>query len=161
MIIKFRGSASVSKITKHIKDITEDIQKRANIEASSLKIRDAEIGICFMIDGKPMMLDTEHDGIKEPFTVMVQLDDKGNIEKKKDNEMETFLDKYSIAVAKGEEPHYKQIHTKFNWDDLELINTEHIDDRLKIKHYRHILTDEKVHQYYKDGILVGEYLTEN
>ena len=160
MIIKFRGATSVAKLNKHIKTVTEDIMDRAKIDASSMKVKDVEIGIVFMVDGTPMALDVVHDGISEAFTVMVQLDEKGNIEVMKDNEEQTFLDEYSRAVAKGEEPKYSQIHTTYSWDDLEHINTEHIDDDLMIKHYKQYSTGDAVHMYYKNGILVAEYSNE-
>lgn len=160
MILKFRGTTTLTKLTKHIKDIAEDIQKRADIISSSIKVKDAEVGVIFTVDGKPVYLDVEHEGVKEVFTMMVQLDEKGNIVKEVDNEETSFLDNYSRSIAKGEVLTYKPIKSKFNYSDMAIIKIEKIDDELTIKSYRHKKTNDIVHQYYKDSILVGEYSTE-
>lgn len=156
MIIKFHGETSPNKLQKMIKEIVSDIQTRAEIEESKFTLKDVEVGILFNVNGEKMMLSSEIDGVKEPFKVHVQLDEKGNIKAKKDNENESFADEYEKAVARGfASPDYSEIKSVFLDVDLEFIDEVKAGD-MTAKHYRHRITRESVVRYYKNGILVGE-----
>lgn len=157
MIIKLHGETSINKLPKILKEVVENIQTRAGLDESKFTIRDAEVGILFNVNGEKMMLNSEIDGVVEPFTVVVELDEKGNIKIAKDNEEESFLDDYSRAIAKGlESPTTEPIESVFNEEDLEEYDSESGGDLVAI-HYRHKTEDGMfVIRYFREGILVGE-----
>lgn len=157
MIIKLHGETTMNKLPKVLKEVIEDIQSRAGIEQSEFTLKDAELGVLFNVNGEKMMLSSEIDGTVEPFMVHVELDAKGNIKVKKDNEEESFLDEYSKAIAKGlESPTTKEIESVFNDEDLIEYDSESGGDLVAI-HYKHkIEKDLSVIRYYRNGILVGE-----
>lgn len=156
MIIKLHGETSLNKLPKILKEVITDIQKRANIEETKFSVKDAELGILFTVNGEKMMLSSEIDGVIEPFKVHVELDAKGNVVKKKDNEEESLLDDYSRAIAKGlESPTTEEIESVFNDEDLIQEHEESGGD-LVAKYYKNIATGEHVIRYYRNGILVGE-----
>ena len=155
MIIKINGETTVNKLPNIIKEVAGTIQERMGAD-HKIKIKNAEIGVVAMVEGEPMYFKVEHDGIEEILTINVQLDKKGNILKTVDNEKESFLDDYSKAVAKGidcikNEP----IESVYNMEDLQL---EHVEDGGDIqgRYYVHKVTNERVIQYYRNGVLVGE-----
>lgn len=156
MIIKLHGETSLNKLPKILKEVITDIQNRAGIEESKFNIKDLEVGILFNVNGEKMFLSVQHEGVKETFTVHVELDGKGNIKSNKDNENESFLDDYSKAVSKGlANPVTKEIESVYNDEDL--IEESRIDagDLVEIT-YTEIFTGEKVQRYYRNGVLVGE-----
>lgn len=156
MIIKLHGETSLNKLPKILKEVITDIQKRSNIEETKFNVKDAEMGILFNVNGEKMMLSSEIDGVIEPFKVHVELDAKGNIVRKKDNDTESFLDDYSRAIAKGlESPTTEPIESVFNDEDLVLEHEESGGD-LVAKHYKNTATEENVVRYYRNGVLVGE-----
>lgn len=156
MIIKFHGETSPNKLQKMIKEIISDIQTRAELEESKYTLKDVEIGVLFTVNGEKMMLSSEVDGVKEPFKVHVQLDEKGNIKTKKDNENESFADDYEKAVARGfASPDYSEIKSIFKDADLDFKKEVKAGD-MTAKHYTHKITRESVVRYYKKGVLVGE-----
>lgn len=156
MVIKFYGETNLNKLSKLIKEVVTDIQQRAGIEEAKFSLKDAEIGVMFDVKGEKMMLSSEIDGVVEPFRVCVQLDEKGDIYKKKDNEEESFLDDYQRAVAKGlESPTTDSIKTVFNDEDL-IQEHEEAGGDLVAKYYINTATGEKVIRYYRNDILVGE-----
>lgn len=157
MIIKIHGETSVNKLPTIIRDITADIQNRAGLEGKKFNLKDAEIGVLFNVNGEKMMLSSEVDGVIEPFVVHVELDEKGNVKRTKDNEEESFLDDYSRAIAKGlESPTIQEIMSVYNDEDLDCFDSESGGD-LVAYHYKHrIEKDLKVIRYYRNGVLVGE-----
>lgn len=158
MIIKLHGETSIKNLPNIIKDLITDIQVRAGIDpASSITLKDVELGVLFNINGEKMLLSVEHGGVKETFTIHVELDEAGNIKGKKDNEEESFLDEYSKAVALGlESPTTEEIESVYNDDDLAEVSFE-VGGDLKAIHYKH-KTEEGlfVVRYYRNGVLVGE-----
>lgn len=156
MIIKLHGETSLNKLPKILKEVISDIQNRAGIEESKFTIKDAEIGILFNVNGEKMFLSVEHEGIKETFNVHVELDEKGNIKNKKDNEAETFADDYSRAIAKGFDATITE-EIESSYKDEFLVEEERTDagDLVEIK-YKEIITGETVFRYYRNGILIGE-----
>ena len=104
-----------------------------------------------------MMLSSEVYGVIEPFVVHVELDEKGNVKRTKDNEEESFLDDYSRAIAKGlESPTIQEIMSVYNDEDLDCFDSESGGD-LVAYHYKHrIEKDLKVIRYYRNVVLVGE-----
>lgn len=156
MIIKLHGETSLNKLGKIIKDVTEDVQKRSGLESTKFKVRDCEIGISFNVNGESKILNVEHDGLQEIFKVHVKLDEKGNVDFKKDNEEESFLDGYTQSVLKDGEPvGTEEIESVFFDDELEFIREENGGD-LVAKHYKDLKEDLLVIRYYRNGILVGE-----
>lgn len=156
MIIKLHGETSLNKLPKILKEVITDIQNRAGIDESKFTIKDAEIGILFNVNGEKMYLTVEHDGLKEIFNVHVELDEKGNIKTKKDNEEESFVDEYSRAVAKGlENPVTKEIESVYNDEFLKEVSRNDVGDLVEIQ-YIEILTGETVYRYYRNGVLIGE-----
>lgn len=156
MIVKLHGETSLDKLSNILKEVISDIQNRAGIEESKFTIKDAEIGILFNVNGEKMFLSVEHEGLKETFNVHVELDEKGNIKNKKDNEEESFADDYSRAVAKGlENPVTEEIESSYK--DEFLVEEERTDvgDLVSIK-YTEVITGETVYRYYRNGILIGE-----
>lgn len=156
MIIKLHGETSLNKLPKILNEVISDIQNKAGIDESKFTIKDAEIGIIFNVNGEKMYLTVEHDGLKEVFNVHVELDEKGNIKAKKDNEEESFVDEYSRAVAKGlENPVTKEIKSVYNDKFLKEVSRNDVGDLVEIQ-YTEILTGDIVYRYYRNGILVGE-----
>lgn len=157
MIINLHGETSLNKLPKIIKEIVSDIQNRAGIEDAKFNLKDVELGILFNINAKKMMLSSEIDGVVEPFVVHVELDEKGNIKRTKDNEEETFLDDYSRAMAKGESsPTTAEIESVYNDEDLIEYDSESGGDLIAL-HYKHKLEEGLfVIRYYRNGVLVGE-----
>ena len=156
MIIKFKGETSLKQMGQMLPEIIKDTQQRAGIETADFLLKDVEIGVVFNIAGEKQFLAVEHEGLKETFTLVVQLDKQGNVVTKKDNEEETFMDKFERAVAKGEEVEYKEIESAYSDNDL-VLETETYGGDMVCKTYRHIGTEEKVFRYYKNNILVGEF----
>lgn len=156
MIIKLHGETSLNKLPKILKEVITDIQNRAGIEESKFTLKDAEIGILFNVNGEKMFLSVEHEGLKEIFNVHVELDEKGNIKGKKDNEKESFADEYTKAVAKGlENPVTKEIESVYKDEFLKEESRNDVGDLVEIK-YTEILTGETVYRYYRNGVLIGE-----
>ena len=156
MIIKFNGETSLNKLSESIKEVVSDIQERAGLDASKIKIKDAQIGVLFKVGSEMNYLSVEHDGQREIFQVNVQLDEKGNIKKKVDNEEESFVDDYTKAISKGlESPATKEIESVFNDEELEKVAEEHGGDLVAI-YYKHKVTGEQVIRYFRNGVLVGE-----
>lgn len=156
MIIKLYGETSLNKLPKILREVITDIQGRAGIEESKFTLKDLEVGILFNVNGEKMMLSSEIEGIVEPFKVFVELDEKGNIKNKKDNEEETFQDDYTRAIAKGlENPLNKEIDSVYNDKDLEF-DFEEVGGDLVAKYYTVKETGDKVVRYYRSGVLVGE-----
>lgn len=156
MIIKFIGETSLNKLPKIVKEITADIQSRAGIEGSKFTVKDVELGLLFNVNGEKMMLSSEVDGVVEPFKIYVELDEKGNVKAKKDNENESFMDEYSKAISRGEEKEYAEIESEFEDSDLEEVEVIEAFDMKEVK-YRIKGSDEMAVRYYKNGLLVGEY----
>lgn len=157
MIIKLHGETSLSKLPKIIKEVVTNIQERAGIDASKFTVKDAEVGILFNVEGTKSMISVEHDGVAETFQVHVKLDSKGNVEAEVDNEKESFLDDYTRAVAKGEQPvvGVNPIESVFNDADLEEVGVENGGD-IVAKYYDHKKEDLRVVRYYRNDVLVGE-----
>lgn len=157
MIIKLHGETTVNKLTKIIKEVVTDIQKRAGLEENKFTLKDVELGVLFNVNGEKMMLSSEIDGVSEPFAVHVELDEKGNIKRTVDNEEESFLDDYSRAIAKGlESPTTEPIESTFNDGDLVEYDAESGGDLVAL-HYRHKTEAGLfVIRYFRNGILVGE-----
>ena len=158
MIIKLHGETTIENLPKVISELIADIQLRTGIDpASSIILKDVELGVLFNMHGEKMLLSVEHEGVRETFTIHVELDEAGNIKKAKDNEEESFLDEYSRAIALGlESPTTTEIESVFNDEDLILIDTE-IGGDLVAYTYAHALEkDLTVRRYYRNGVLVGE-----
>ena len=156
MIIKFHGETSPNKLTNMLKEIIEDIEKRTGIEGTKYTLKDVEVGVLFNVNGEKMMLSSEIDGVKETFKVHVQLDEKGNVKLKKDNEHESFSDEYAKAVAKGfKAESEEEIESNFKDEELEIIGEE-VGGDLKEVHYVHKKTDEHVLRYFRKEKLIGE-----
>lgn len=157
MIIKVHGETSMNKLPKTLKEVVADVQARAGIPDAKFIIKDAEVGILFNVEGEKNFLSVTHDGVAEPFKVHVKLDKKGNVDTTVDNEKESFLDDYSRAVAKGEQPQagYEPIESVFNDDALEEVHEENGGD-LVAKYYEHKKEDLLVVRYFRNGVLVGE-----
>ena len=158
MIIKLKGETSLNKLPQIIKEVVTDITARAGIEGASFKVKDAELGLVFKVGKEMQYLTVVHDEVAEIFQVNVQLDSKGNIEKRVDNEEETFLDDYSRAVAKGlENPTNEPIESAYKDSELKLIKEETAGD-LTEKIYEVIDSpeNERVLRYYRNMVLVGE-----
>ena len=156
MILKFKGETSISKMSSIIKEVVTDIQGKASLEGASFKIKDAEVGIIFNVNGSMNGIQVQHDGVDELFKVVVELDDKGNIKKSIDNSQKSFMDEYTRAVAKGEEKSYKTMKSVYDNEDLDLVDVEDGGD-IKKKTFKQISTGDMVIRYYKDGKLVGEF----
>lgn len=154
MIIKLNGTTSLNKLPKIIKEVVTDIQNRAGLSSSSYKVKDVELGVLFKVNGEEMLLNTDIDGVKEPFKVVVALDEKGNIKAMKDNENESFMDEYEKRVTAGQEVAYEVIESVYNDEDLEEIYSEDGGDIVCIR-YKH-KNGERVERYYKNDQLVGE-----
>lgn len=155
MIVKLNGQTSMNKLNKVVREVVGDIQERAGLQGASFRVKDVQMGIVFNIDGEEQFLNITHDGVEEVFQVYVALDDKGNIKKQSDNEKESFMDKYSRAVASGKDTEYEPITSVFDPTDLHLLATEEAYDMTT----QHLIHEEKrlyVTQYYKRGVLVGE-----
>lgn len=157
MIVKFHGETSLNKLPKLVKEIVENVQERSGLEKNRFTLKDVELGILFNVSGEKMMLNSYIGEDSEPFTVHVQLDKKGNIAVRKDNEKESFLDEYSKAVKKGLDTVVDtEIDSVFTDEQLELKDTEELGD-LVVKSY--VLRDNKeeyVIRYYRNDKLVGE-----
>lgn len=157
MIIKLNGETSINKLGKIIQEVAGDIQERAGLEkGTKLKVKDAQIGVMFEVNGELNYLSVEHEGIKEIFQVNVQLDSKGNIVKAVDNEEETFQDEYTRNILKGiESPITEEIESVFDDADLIIIDSVNGGDLVE-KTYRNTKTNEIVKRYYRNDVLVGE-----
>lgn len=157
MIIKFNGEMTLNKLSKAIKEVAADIQKRAGLNPdTNLKVKDCQIGVIFEVNGEMKYLNVEHEGIKEIFQVNVNLDKKGNIIKKLDNEEKSFQDEYTRNVLKGlKDPSYKEIKSVYSSKDLTFIKEINGGDLIQ-KTFKHDKTNETVVQYYRNNKLVGE-----
>lgn len=157
MIIKLHGETSINKLGKIVKEVVTDIQARAGIEETKFTLKDTEIGVLFNVNGEKKQITVEHDGVQEMFVVHVELDEKGNIKRTKDNEEESFLDEYSKAIAQGlESPTTEEIESVFNDEDLVEFDSESGGDLVAI-HYKHKIEEGLfVVRYYRNGVLVGE-----
>lgn len=158
MIIELHGEISVEKLSEVLMEIITDMNTRVGLNADiNFNLKDVKVGVVFNVNGEKMGLVVEHEGIKEAFTVHVELDEAGNIKRAKDNEEETFLDEYSRAISKGlESPTTEEIESVFNDEDLEEVFTETGGD-LKAVHYKHKIQEGLfVVRYFRNEILVGE-----
>lgn len=156
MIAKLNGEVSLSKLPEVVKEVVKDIQERAGLPALKFKVKDAQLGLVFKVGDEMHYLTVEHDGLSEIFQVQVQLDEKGNIKKAVDNEESTFIDGYSRAVAQGlESPAVEEIESVYNIADLEEVSKEDAGDLVAIQ-YSHKETKERVVQYFRNDVLVGE-----
>lgn len=158
MIIKFHGEQSLHKFQGNLKEIVESVLNTSKLQAYPFKLRDMEVGIVFHVGDEAKMLTVEHDGLTEPFTLHIKLDEKGNIIDKADNEEESFLDDYTKAKAKNEEYISKltePIKSKFLDIDLKYLDTVDGGD-VQIVKYEHRKTKQIIERYYRDKKLVAE-----
>ena len=157
MIIKLHGETSLNKLPKIIKEVVGNISEKNGLEADKVVVKDAEIGILFVVGKEKHFLSVTHDEVSEMFQVHVKLDNKGNIDLQKDNEKESFLDDYTKAISRNEQPKAgtEQIESVFKDEDLIFIGEENGGD-LVAEHFRHKTEAMNVIRYYRNGILVGE-----
>lgn len=158
MIIKLKGETSLNKLPQIIKEVTADITARAGIEGANFKVKDAELGLVFKVGEELKYLTVEHDGLAEIFQVNVQLDDRGNIARKVDNEENSFVDEYSRAVSKGLDSQInKPIESSYSDEELIQEKEESVEDLTeRLYRVKDSSEDERVLRYYRNGILVGE-----
>lgn len=160
MIIKLNGETTLDKLPQIIRDIVKDIEGRAGLDSTDIKIKDTQLGILFSVDNESKYITVDHDGLPEIFQVQVQLDEQGNVVKSVDNEKETFLDDYSRSVAMGTEaPCQVEIESVYQEKDIRIFDTFDYGD-LTEKHYVH-LSGAKIIRYYRGSILVGEVGMDN
>lgn len=158
MIIKFHGEQSLHKFQGNLKEIIENVLDTNKLQAYPFKLRDIEVGVVFHVGDEAKMLTVEHDGLTEPFTLHIKLDEKGNIVDKADNEEKSFLDDYSKAKAKNEEyiPKLTQpIKSKFLDIDLKYLSTVDGGD-VQIVKYQHRKSKKIIERYYRNKKLVAE-----
>lgn len=161
MIIKFNGTLTKEQLIEHIDTLVSDVLVRAGMTTDDLHIalRDVQLGVLFSADtANPQYLTVEHDGVPEIFELNVKLKDNGDIERRKDNEKESFKDDFTRAVAKGEgSPITQEIESVFKDEELEEVNTVDAGDLQEV-HYNLKDTEDEVVRYYRNGVLVGEAL---
>ena len=165
MIIKFNGTMSHEQLARHMATIINDVLVKlegSNVEVTDTKLRDLQVGVLFTVNGVDQYLTVNHDGLDEPFSVLVKLDENGEIERSKDNKEESFLDDYTKAVAKGEEFRVDPIESNYN--NEELIKIAEVDGGDLIEtHYvfKEACLHDVLVQYHREGVLVGEFCMPN
>lgn len=148
MILKFKGETSINKLKKHIADVVANICEQGGLSPDKITVKDAEVGILFEVDGVKNGLQVKHNNIDELFTVVVQLDEKGNIKASEDNSKKTFIDEYTQTIAKGLVKEYPTIESKFKDQDLQYSRKEVVDDIIT-KEYLIKNSDDILIRYYK------------
>lgn len=157
MIIKFKGgSQTLKQLEENINKVVYAIIERAGLEeGTGIKLRDVQVGVTLNIDGEDKYVTVDHEGVTAIFEVHVGLDEEGNIEVAKDNEVESFMDDYSRSVANGVEKEYDVIESIYDMNDLKEVATLDGGDMVE-KTFTHVKDDSTIIQYYKNGNLVGE-----
>lgn len=157
MIIKLHGETSLPKLPKVLREVIDNIQERAGLSADKIRVKDVQVGVVLTVEGEEKIISVTHDNVTEMFQVHVKLDKKGDISMSKDNEEESFLDDYSKAIAKGEQPSAgtEEIESSFDDADLEFLYEENGGD-LVAEYFRNKKEDMNVIRYYRNGVLVGE-----
>lgn len=147
---------SVSKVSKTIKEVVSTILDRVELpQDTKYKVKDFKCDIVFTIDGEEQLITVNHNGAMEVFTVAIGLDKKGNIDISKDNEKNTFVDKYVRHELLGESLSYEVIESSYADEDLTLIDSQEADG-VKECIYEIKGSTNTLIRYYKDGNLHGE-----
>lgn len=161
MRIQTKGKTSITKVSKLIKEIVTETLAKANLDTEiKFKIEDFACDIVFNIDGQEQKMTVNHNGLDEIFTMGVNLDAKGNIDKTADNLDRSFIDPYVRQEMTGEPISFEIIESVYNDDELEHLATNEGMGVQEIM-YRLKGTDKQIVRYYKDSNLIGELELDN
>lgn len=161
MRIQTKGKTSITKVSKLIKEIVTETLAKANLDADvKFKIEDFACDIVFNIDGQEQKMTVNHNGLDEIFTMGVNLDNKGNIDRTADNLEKSFIDPYVRQEMTGQAHVFETIESAYNDDELEHLDTNEAMGVQEIM-YKLKGTDKHIVRYYKDSNLVGELELDN
>lgn len=166
MKVTIKGKISEQgRLEDTIQEIVSSMGNRFGIpDNTEIAIQDIEFKVIFKIDGeeKYATVPREIDGetVDEIFMLNVYLDENENIITEEDNEDESFYDGYTMATALGKEYKYSGIESKYQNDELEVVEsfgenspTGVMSVRYKVKNSPEI----QLIRYYKGDLLVSEY----
>ena len=156
MIIKTNGATTVPQLENIVKEVVGKVEDQLGQKVEHIRLKDAEIGVLLTVNGEEQYLTVTHDDFEEIFTTFIQLDERGEIARAKDNEEESFLDDYTRSLAKGEKPlTYEKIESIYNDEDLTYVAEVGTEE---LRECRYLNKEgQTVIRYYQEGVgLIAE-----
>lgn len=153
------------RVEEIIQEVVDNTATRIGVPpGTEIAIEGLEFKVVFKINGEEtyatVAREINGETINEMFMMSVHLDEEGNIVDTDDNEKESFHDGYTLAQAVGKEYEYTGTESKYENDELELLESlgENSDTDVMAVKYRVIAEPEvEVVRHYKGDLLVAEY----
>lgn len=148
-----------------VAEIIANMAKRIGVpDGTEVAVEGLEFKVIFIADGQEQYAtvprEVNGETLNEIFTVVVHLDENGNVVQAEDNEKESFYDGYTLAQSVGQEYNYEGTESKYQNDELEVIeslgeNTS--TDVMAVKYKVKANPEIEVVRHYKGDLLVAEY----
>ena len=166
MKVVFNGKIKeIGRIDDLISGVVDNVAQRIGVpEGTALAIEGLEFKVVFTIDGEETYAsvprEVNGETINEMFMISVHLDEEGNVIQAEDNEGESFYDGFMLAKSIGQEYNYEGIESKYENDELEVIDSMGENTENDVMAVRYSLIADpliEIVRHYKGNRLVAEY----